>query len=407
MDKIDREALTLRNRAMADAFHATPLKHLIRRGLLRSFARIPKTPLLRAKRNRVLLIRPDHLGDALLATPAIHALRATQPHLEIHVLAGPWSAPIFSVYNEIDAVLTLAFPGFNREGNASLGSPYLLARSAARKIRRIGYDAVVILRPDHWWGALVAHMARIPRVIGYNHPDVEPFLTDILPRRDEHAVWQNLRLVEHWVGPLKRDRIVFRFPVSSVDRESLADLLEGFGMDAREPYLCIHAGAGTWVKLWDEANWAAAADTLAEQLGVRIVLTGTEQERAMVQRIAAGMQHASPVLLAGETQVSQLAALFERARVVLGPDSGPLHLAAAVGAPTVSLFGPARLSEFAPWGSAHQHITLTSDLACVGCGVLDWGDDPPMYHPCVREITVGRVLEAARRAASYAEVNPG
>jgi heptosyltransferase-2/heptosyltransferase-3 len=248
-------------------------------------------------------------------------------------------------------------------------------------------------------------MARIPRVIGYNHPDVEPFLTDIHVRRDEHVVWQNLRLVEHWVGPLKREQIVFRYPVSSIDRESIADLLDGLGMSISEPYLCIHPGAGTWVKLWDEAHWAAAADTLAEQLGVRIILTGTEQELGMVQRIAAGMTHKS-LVLAGETQVSQLAALFERARVVLGPDSGPLHLAAAVGTPTVSLFGPARLNEFTPWGPAHQHITLTSDLACVGCGVLDWGDDPRAYHPCVREIPVGRVLEAARRAASYAVISP-
>lgn len=404
MDKFDREALALRNRALAEAYHTTPLKHLIRRAMLNGIARIPKTPPARVRRGRILLIRPDHLGDALLATPAIRALKAAQPQLEIHVLAGSWSAQVFASYPEIDAVLTLAFPGFSREEKTSLRSPYQLAMQSARHLRRIGYDAAVILRPDHWWGALVAHLARIPRVIGYQHPDVEPFLTDRYPQANEHAVLQNLRLIERWTGPLKHEQLVFQYPVSSTDRESLYDLLEGHNITPTTPYFCIHPGAGTWVKLWTEDQWANVADTLVEQLGAKVIFTGGEHERPMAQRIADKMSQPA-LVLAGSTHLTQLAALFHDARVVLGPDSGPLHLAVAVGSPTVTLFGPARLSEFAPWGAANRHITLTSDISCLGCGILDWGTDPAEYHPCVREISVGRVLEAARRAASYAVPN--
>ena len=86
----------------------------------------------------------------------------------------------------------------------------------------------------------------------------------------------------------------------------------------------------------------------------------------------------------------------ERAKVVLGPDSGPMHLAAAVGTPTVALFGPADPLEFAPWGSKDKHIVLTSPIGCRPCRVLDWGDDMAKYHPCVNDITIGQVLEAAR-----------
>jgi ADP-heptose:LPS heptosyltransferase len=108
--------------------------------------------------------------------------------------------------------------------------------------------------------------------------------------------------------------------------------------------------------------------------------------------------------MVGDTRVGQLAALFARARVVLGPDSGPLHLAAAVGAPTVTLFGPADPAEFGPWGSRQKHFVLTSDIGCRPCRVLDWGDDDPAFHPCVRDINAAQVLDAARRAAQHERV---
>jgi ADP-heptose:LPS heptosyltransferase len=108
------------------------------------------------------------------------------------------------------------------------------------------------------------------------------------------------------------------------------------------------------------------------------------------------------IIMAGDTRVNQLAALFQRAKVVLGPDSGPLHLAAAVQTPTVTLFGPADPIEFGPWGSPQKHMILTSDIGCRPCRVIDWTGDDLAYHPCVREITVARVLDAARRVVQNA-----
>jgi ADP-heptose:LPS heptosyltransferase len=105
-------------------------------------------------------------------------------------------------------------------------------------------------------------------------------------------------------------------------------------------------------------------------------------------------------VIAGETHIGQLAALYARARVVLGPDSGPLHLAAAVSTPTVTLYGPADPLEFGPWGPREKHIILASDIGCRPCRILDWADDNPDYHPCMRDITIGQVLDAARRVAN-------
>ena len=81
--------------------------------------------------------------------------------------------------------------------------------------------------------------------------------------------------------------------------------------------------------------------------------------------------------------------------MVLGPDSGPLHLAAAVGAPTLSLFGPADPVEFGPWGPAARHTALASPIACRPCRVLDWGAEDATWHPCLQDISVEQVVSAA------------
>ncbi len=393
---MDREALVRRNRSMAEAFHAVPLKHQLRRAALLSVAAIP-LPQQRKQHNRILLLRPDHLGDVLLTTPAIRALRAAHPQTEIHALVGSWSANVLANFSEIDVVLTLPYPGFTRRDKPGWRSPYQLAIESARILRRIGYDTALILRPDHWWGALLAHIAGIPRRIGYNLPDVAPFLTERYEPQHEHAVVQSARLVEPLTGTLKPDELELRFPVAEADRAWVDGYLAEWGINRGTPLIAVHPGSGTWVKQWDNAKWSRVADTLAEQRGAVIILTGGDHELPLCRRIAAQMKN-QPIIMAGDTTLGSLAAIFERCDVVLGADSGPLHLAVAVDAPTVALFGPADPVEFGSWGSRERHQVLYTNIGCRPCRVLDWGSDDPQYHPCVREIEVGRVLEAARRA---------
>lgn len=393
---MDREALVLRNRKMAEAFHHTPFKHRLRRALLRWAANIPIIPP-KSSANRIVLIRPDHLGDILLTIPAIRALRRARPHAEIHALVGPWSAGALSNLNELDVVLTVDFPGFNRAQPAShLLTPYEQLWRVSRQLRMIGYGSALIMRRDHWWGALLAYLAGIPERIGYDQTDVAQFLTDTIPPVMEHAVEQNLRLVQRWTGIISKEDIDSHISVEPNNQQYIDDYLLNWNIHPHQSIICIHPGAGTWTKLWQEEKWATVADTLSEQLDASIVFTGSEHEATAVQRIASYMRH-RPCIMVGDTRIDQLAALYHRAKLVLGPDSGPLHLAAAVGTPTVALFGPADPLEFRPWGDDKQHVVITTDIGCRPCRVLNWGDDNPQFHPCVREITIGQVLNAARR----------
>jgi lipopolysaccharide heptosyltransferase II len=395
---VDREALVIRNQTMAEAFHSTPIKHQARRALLKFASHLPIPAARRANPNRILLIRPDHLGDVLLTSPAIRALKNANPLLEIHALVGSWSADVVANFPEVDLVLTLAFPGFSRADKISLRSPYQLAIATAARLRRIGYGNVIIMRPDHWWGALVAQLAGIPDRIGYNLPDVAPYLTEAIPYNHEHAVIQNLRLFKKWLSATKTEELVNQFTVHKNDQAYIDGYLGAWGIGKDKPIFCIHPGTGTAVKHWTEEGWAQTADILTEQLDAQVIFTGSDKELALIQRIVAKMKQVA-IIMAGDTRVGQLAALFQRAKVVLGPDSGPLHLAAAVQTPTVTLFGPADPIEFGPWGSPQKHIVLTTDIGCRPCRVIDWTGDDLAYHPCVREITVARVLDAARRVA--------
>lgn len=397
---MDREALVIRNKNVTNAFHAVPLRHHIRRALLQAVAHIPVLPSHLRLSHRILLIRPDHLGDVLLTTPAIRALRAARPNLEIHMLVGPWAANIMANYPDVDYVLTVPFPGFSRQPKDGLSSPYRIAFDTSRHLRRIGYDSAVIFRPDHWWGAMVAYLAGIPERIGYQMPDTTPFLTNALESRRDHAVIKNMRLVERWTGPTTPQQAILDFPVNEAQQQEARSLLREYGIRLQEKLVCIHPGSGTWVKQWSATKWAEVADILSEQLEAKIVLTGTQGESHLTDAIEQAMQ-TEAINLAGKTSIPQLAALYTRSQVALGPDSGPLHLAAAVGTPTVTLFGPADPIEFGPWGPHQKHIVLTSPIGCRPCRILDWADDDPANHPCVREITVAQVLEAARRAANY------
>jgi heptosyltransferase-2/heptosyltransferase-3 len=350
----------------------------------------------RTKEKRILIIRPDHLGDVLLSTPAIRAIKHKHPDYSIHVLCGEWSADVLASYPEIDLVLTLPFPGFQRNAPPDAPNPYKQVLKSARMLRKIGYQSAVIMRPDHWWGAMLAYFAGIKERVGYDVRNVAPFLSKVVPYEHRHVVEQNLRLVETWTGKLSPDEIDYTYPIAEKDKFYINSYLSDWQIPHNKTIICIHPGSGSAIKLWDVKKWAKVADMLSTQNAAAVIFTGSPSESPYINAIIANMAETA-YNIAGSTNIGQLAALYQRALVVLGPDSGPMHLAAAVTTSTVTLFGPADPVEFAPWGQRRKHAILTSKIECRPCRILDWHDDNIDYHPCVRDITVGKVLDEARR----------
>lgn len=394
-----REELVARNLRLSAARHAPATRQNARRLLLRSLAGLPLPAGPPAARQRILLLRPDHLGDALLTMPAVEALRRQRPQAELHALASPLAARVLERLPSLNRVEALNFPGFSRRRRRGGPGPWRMALQTARQLRRHRFNAVLILRPDHWWGAMVAWMAGIPQRIGFATPETAPFLTHALPLQREHALKRNLRLVAHLTGARPDESVEYRFPLAAADREAARSVLRQAGVADGMNYVFIHPGTGARLKHWEPERWARIADHLAETQGRGVVFSGSASENELVRSI---LQHARgpAVNLVGKTDIGQLAACYERASLVLGPDSGPLHLAAAVGTATVSLYGPADPVEFGPWGAEERHITLASPIACRPCRVLDWDGDDAAWHPCLRDISVEQVLDAVRQVAA-------
>ncbi|MEI2689615.1 MAG: glycosyltransferase family 9 protein [Anaerolineae bacterium] len=408
--------------------------------------RYPKTPPA-APPQRVLVIRPDHLGDLLFATPALHLLRASLPDAHIAALVGPWGEAVLAGNPDLDQILTCPFPGFTRQAKGDLLAPYRLLRGEATRLADLHFDLALVLRFDHWWGSWLAAAAGIPQRLGYAVDEVAPFLTRAIPYvRGRHEVVQNLALAlaaaadseqlavnsgqlaaigeqmavnsgqlavnsdlgsqVRGVGGRGRGGTVgdfdsqwrLRFEVSAEDEAAAAALLPA----GDRPLVAIHPGSGAAVKRWRSAAWAELATRLAVDLGAQVVFTGSAGEAELIDPVlallAAGSSlPARPISLAGQTSLGVLAALYRRCALVVGPDSGPLHLAVAVGAPTVHLYGPVDRRTFGPWGSPQRHAVVTSDWGCIPCNRLDWPAGALAEHGCVRDISVEQVLAEARR----------
>jgi ADP-heptose:LPS heptosyltransferase len=227
---------------------------------------------------------------------------------------------------------------------------------------------------------------------------VRSFLTDRIPFQHEHVVLQSMRLVEPWTGPVARQDIDYSYPISPADWDYVNSLLAP-QIPADRSLVVIHPGAGTPIKRWLPENWATVGDKLADRLQATVVFTGSDREHTQIWQIMDAMKRRA-VSVAGDTNIGQLATLYSRATVVLGPDSGPLHLAAASGAPTVHLYGPADPAEFGPWGDPNRQIVAVSNIGCRPCRILDWPGDNPANHPCIRDITPQQVIDLALKAAA-------
>ncbi len=297
-------------------------------------------------------------------------------------------------------MLTCDFPWFNRRPRLSFLEPYSLLRQTASELANQEFDVAINLRFDFWWGALLAYLAGIPEIVGYDRPGCGPFLTKALPYIPRcHEVEQNLRLVSNLLdlqSPLVPEARAYplRFEPTPADEQCVDDLLARHAVPEGGRLIAIHPGAGAPVKLWTAAGFTALAQTLVEKHGVTVLITGSPAERALASEVAGALDGRNVIVVAGETSLGQLAALFRRCAAVIGVDSGPLHLAVAVGTPTVHLFGPSDPAAFGPYGDSARHAIVSAEMDCAPCGRLDIPASELDEHRCMLTIEAKQVLSA-------------
>jgi ADP-heptose:LPS heptosyltransferase len=411
-----------------------------------------RAPRSAAQPERVLLLRPDHIGDVLLTAPAVALLRESLPAAYLTYIVGPWSLEAARHGPPVDSLRTLRFPGFTRGHNANLVAPYALLLREAARLRREGYALALVLRPDHWWGALLALVAGIPVRVGADHALTRPLLTHArIAPPGQHAADQALDLARLALRtssvaaaePIRppalasdpspgqpvaqpRDRGVptpsprpgtaSMFSVAEADRERADRAWHQSGLAGAARVVGLHPNAGAKLKSWPVERWAALADALLAN-GLAVMLFGAPDDGPMLRAIQAAMSFGSADSAPGPAQATRdrapiacgqalgvSAALYARCAVVVALDSGAAHLAAAVGTPTVRLYGPAPTDLFGPWPArADQRVLVSGALACVPCGHLEAPPCGAITRPaCLLALGVADVLKAVERQLARA-----
>jgi ADP-heptose:LPS heptosyltransferase len=358
---------------------------------------------------RLLLVRSGHLGDLVLMTPVLEAVKTAAPDASITLLVAPAPHEIVVRHPAVDHVLVCPLPS-RRDTPARALSSWRLLWRVARQIRQEHYDLAINLRPRFWWGAALLCLAGIPHRVGYATARSTPFLTHTLPPRQEHITVAQLRLASEALSilgypSLKEPYTPERYPLwvlpSAQENKWVTERLRLEGIAPDAALIVIHPGSGATLKLWRASAWATCITELTRSWkrapAAHWILTGTPAERPLLEAIARSTS--VPVTLVTDATVGQLAALFYRASLVLGVDSGPLHLAVAQGVRTVQLFGPTDPERFGPWGSSQLHAVVASTHRCpacpaIPCGTLYVSPSQLESRTCVRLISEEQVLAA-------------
>ncbi len=329
--------------------------------------------------DRVLVIKLRYVGDVLLATPVLSRLREGFPKAHLAMLVNPGTDGVVRGHPALDDVLVV-----------ERGNPARQWRFAQElRVRR--YDLVIDLT-DSDRSALLARLSGAPVRLGYNSEGRWRgcLYTRIVEadRFGMHQVRYHLRATEALglTGPPPAPALM----ISQEARSAADRLLKEAGIDASRPLVCLHPGARWWFKAWPAERYAALADLLQTETTAQALFLGGDQERSLASRIAGVMKTPFRSLI-GKTNLRALAAVLERAALMVSNDNGPMHMAAALRVPVIGLFGPSDPAVWGPWGEGHR--TFYKGLDCRAC-----------FHPdcfrgeqnCMKLIALDEVWEAVR-----------
>jgi heptosyltransferase-2 len=326
---------------------------------------------------KILIRAPNWVGDAVLAIPAIKAVREHLPDAGITLLARPWVAGLFTSAPFIDEVWSEAKPA----GVAGW-------MRMSRDIRARRFD-LGLLFPNSFESALMMYLAGVPRRVGYATDGRQWMLTSSIAPRDEirHQVDYYLDLAKILNAGAGRPSIEIQ--ATAAERESARDLLQAEGIAADTGFLILNPGAAYGsAKRWYEDRFAKAADALAQNLGLQVVLIGSQAERAAAEHIAAQIQSKTAVL-SGKTSLETLIGVLAESSLMVTNDSGPMHIAAALGVPTVAVFGSTDERVTGPCGPRTRIVK--TPVECSPCLLREC----PIDHRCMDRVTVDDVCRAA------------
>lgn len=331
---------------------------------------------------RVLVVRLDNLGDVLVTTPAVRAIRRALPDAEITLLASPVGAQAGSLNPDIDDVIVYRAPWMDPWHELEQDSEREQAMIA--RLRERQFDGAVIFtsfRQSPLPGAYLCYLSDIPLRVAASVDGPGSLLTTRHkhPERMMHEVERGLDLVGAiGIEPAELDLVL---DVPQAQQRTAARWLDDQRPSPEQPTVVVHPGCSMPARTYPWEMYAELCDLLVRRVDARVVLTGTSDERELVGRVQQRMQY--PALnVAGSLSFSQFAATVEAADAAITNNTGPMHVAAATKTPVIALFALTNPPEqWGPWRVPHRQ--LYHDVSCRIC----YSRICPYGHECLRLVT--------------------
>ena len=328
----------------------------------------------------VLIIKLRYIGDVLLATPTVRAIKAAGPDVRVTMMVNRGTEDVLSGNQDVDEIVVL--------DKGSLAAQWRLIA----KLRRRRFDTVIDLT-DGDRSAFLSWISGAPVRIGFNddHRWRGRCYTQVVQSVPGmgHRIDRDLEALKPMNIQAGSKGLQLRLTPEEVD--SADQLLDQLGVQRSQSIVILQPGARYWFKAWPPDRFAELADQLVSQYGCQVLIGGSSQDIDLAQQIRQ-MTKSRPIIMAGRTTIKQFAAIAQKSVLFVGNDSGAMHISSAVGTPVVALFGPSNLREWGPRGGPVE--VLCKGFDCRSC-----------YHTtctrgeenCMRLIAVHEVFAAAQR----------
>lgn len=313
------------------------------------------------------MVRNGLVGDTVFVTPVLRRLRENFPNAKLDVAVSEKSAILLKNYSYVDAIHSMP------TSLSVVGHSIFFFN-----LRKFHYDIVVVQETNSHY-ALMARLAGGRFLVGFKNS--LDFLMDLSIRWPSgvHAVTAELETIRGWTNELSQTAT--ELPVTDEEIREAQDLLQATGIKHFGSIVCVHPGCNSKnsEKEWEDSYYAELSDSLIQNQKVEILFEGVEAERELIERIISKMNH-QPLALVGITNLRQVLGVLKLSRVVVGSDTGTLHLANAVGTPVVMLFGHTDPVDTGPFDPSGRSIITRVNLPCIGC--VHRSPSPPQWEIC-------------------------
>lgn len=335
----------------------------------------------------ILIVKLSAIGDVIHTLPSLGALRGLYPGAHITWVVEEAAADLIKNHPYLDEVLISRRKKWSKDfRDGQCRQAFAGARSFVRDLRKRHYDLVVDFH-GLFKSAMIVFLSGGKRKLGYDSWQELSgcFLNEKIPEdMNKHAVDRYLDFPRHLGARI--DSVQFVLPSNPKAEERTKILMRQYALEDKK-FIAVNPIALWETKLWSNEKFAQLADLISNELHMKVVFTGSNKEE--LEQITPFMM-SDGINLGGETSLPELAGLYKRARLVISTDSGPMHLAAAVGTPVIAIFGPTDPDRTGPYGAGH--MVIMAGLDCSPCLLKKCST-----KKCMEEITPQQVFTAVKK----------